>query len=275
MLRKLIKHEFKATYKTFGLIFVALMVLALLSRFCIYIPFENVVYEFMSAVMTVVYMIATFGISLISVVLIIKRFSQNMLRDEGYLTHTLPVKTWQHLLAKGLTYTVWMIASVIAMLGSLFVYFVGTDEFSNFIKSFGEVLNEMLKYPSLVGLCVFFLIIMIAQVVVNIYAFFAALSLGQIFKKHKIFGAVVFYFVLNYATSFLVSAAAMLVPNLTDKMNTVLERAENAKTVAECVNIVAAPFYAYFAVSLVIDILLGVLYFFISNYMLSKKLNLE
>ena len=89
MLGKLIKNEFKATYKMFVMLFCSLVVLTLLTRFCIYIPFENTVFKIMTAILTVVYVVAMAFMSLLSLVLVIKRFYQNMLRDQGYLSHTL------------------------------------------------------------------------------------------------------------------------------------------------------------------------------------------
>ena len=107
---------------------------------------------------------------------------------------------------------------------------------------------------------------------VNVLNFMASLSLGQIFVKHKILGSIVFYFFLNYVMGFITSLIMMVVPDLTTKMDNI----ENEITsVKQMVNTIANPMIGYFLIMLLLQIFMAVVYFVISNYMLSKKLNLE
>ena len=100
----------------------------------------------------------------------------------------------------------------------------------------------------------------------------ASLSLGQIFVKHKILGSRVFYFLLNYVMGFITSLIMMVVPDLTTKLDNI----ENEITsVKQMVNTIANPMIVYFLIMLLLQIFMAVVYFVISNYMLSKKLNLE
>lgn len=270
MLGKLIKHEFKATVKIFGLLFGALLILTVLTRFCVYIPFDNTVFDILNGLLTVFYVIGVAGLTMFAVVVVVMRFNRSMLRDEGYLTHTLPVKTWQHLMAKGITYTVWIIASVVMMFVSLFLFFVGTDKFSRFLHPFNKFIHNVDK-----GLLILLIVVMIFQVIANLYNFFAALSLGQIFTKHKIAGAVLFYFVLNYAMSFLTTGMMMLVPNFVGDVNKMDEKINAAKNLTEIMDAVGNAMYLLLIFGLVANIILTIVYFAVSNYMLSKKLNLE
>lgn len=275
MLGKLIKNEFKATYKMFGMLFGSLIVLTLLTRFCVYIPFDNIVFDIMTSLLTVIYVVAIVCMAIFSFVLVIKRFYQNMLNDQGYLSHTLPVKMWQQITAKTITYVVWIIASLFMMLLSLFLYFVGKSNFTDYMNKFIKISTEVFSYPKLTIVIVSFGILVIMQLFVNILNVFAAFSLGQIFTKHKVLGAIVFYFVLNYAMSFVVSAVMLLMPDLTDKINVIGETIDSAKTINEAVNAFYAPTIIYLIVLMVLEVVLGVIYFAITNYMLSKRLNLE
>ena len=275
MLGKLIKNEFKATYKMFVMLFCSLVVLTLLTRFCIYIPFDNTVFKIMTVILTVVYVVAMAFMSLLSLVLVIKRFYQNMLRDQGYLSHTLPVKMWQQLVAKMFTYWVWIITSILALCVSLFVFFVGKPKFTENMNTFFKAFNNAISYPKVPLLLVLVTVLVLMQILVNILNFFAALSLGQIFVKHKILGAIVFYFLLNYIMSFVVSGVMLIFPDFTDKINNIDTRITNAANVSQAIEVVANPMIAYFLIMILMEIVLGVIYFAISNYMLSKKLNLE
>lgn len=270
MLGKLIKHEFKATAKIFGLLYGAFIILTLLTRFCVYIPFDNMVFDLLKGLLSILFIIVVFGLTMFSAVIVIMRFNRSMLRDEGYLSHTLPVKTWQHLVSKGITYTIWILASVIMMMVSLFLFFVGTKEFGTFIRAFDKFISNVN-----IGLLVFFIVVVIFQMFATMFNFFAALSLGQIFSKHKIAGAVLFYFVLNYAMSFLMSGAMVLLPNFVGDVNEMDAKITEAKTFADIINAVDDALWLLLGFAFVANIILTGIYFIISNYMLSKKLNLE
>ncbi len=53
--------------------------------------------------------------------MMIQRFNKNLLSDEGYLMHTLPVKPWKHIASKLLASMLWMIGSVVVALISILV----------------------------------------------------------------------------------------------------------------------------------------------------------
>ena len=49
------------------------------------------------------YVALCIAVVVLAIVFIIQRFYNGLLKDEGYLMFTLPVKTWQLIKAKGLT----------------------------------------------------------------------------------------------------------------------------------------------------------------------------
>lgn len=269
MLGKLIKYEFKATAKDFGLLFGALIIMTLLARFCVWIPFDNMVFNMLNALMTIFYFVLVFGLTMFSVVIVVMRFNRSMLRDEGYLTHTLPASKWQILAAKGITYIVWIVASFIMMLVSVFLFFVGTKDFEAFKNSFFDFMDNVSM-----KLLLLLIVVVVLQMIANLYSFFAALSLGQMFAKHKIAGAVLAYFILNYAMGFLSSGMMMLIPDSVVDAET-MAKIETAKTFGDLFAAMDNLIYLLLIFALVANIILTVIYFAISNYVLSKKLNLE
>ena len=275
MLGKLVKHEFKETYKLFGIVYAAFLLLTLVSRFSVNIPFDNILTEFLSIFLNVVYVISIFGLSFAVMIIAMIRFNNKMFKDEAYLTHTIPVKTWQHIASKVFTYSVWVIISAVMMVVSIVLYFIGTDEFDKIMKVIDEIIGVIGDYPVTIVTIVLVAVVCIFQVVANILAFTSALSLGQIFRKHKIAGAVFFYFVLNSVMSTATSYLMYLFPNYLEKMETFEREIEKANTTSEIMNMLCSTMNIMFAYSLVIVILMIVVYFFITNYMLSKKLELE
>ena len=95
MLGKLIKHEFRATGRLMAPLFGALLLLAVFSRVANQIlqqvPNPTRVLYIVSVLLAIVYVLAGLGVMVFSTVLMIKRFHQNFLTDEGYLMFTLPV----------------------------------------------------------------------------------------------------------------------------------------------------------------------------------------
>lgn len=271
MLGKLIKHEFKATAKTFALLYVAFITLTLLTKFCVYIPFENYVFHILEILLSILYVVALVGMSLFSFVLVLMRFNTNMLKDQGYLSNTLPVKMWQQITAKVLVYSIWVILSFIAMMASLSIFFAGEGS-GRVIRNF---CNKLADNSQLIPMLIFTIVILIAQVFVNILNFFASLSLGQIFSKHRVAGAVLFYFILNYALGFLTSLAMMAVQPLIEKLEKVEEASTELNTFVDVLISVKGPMYAYLGVMMLCEIVLAIIYFAITNFMLTKKLNLE
>lgn len=107
MLGKLIKHEFRATGRLMAPLFGALLLLAVFSRVTNQIlqqvPNPTRVLYIVSVLLAIVYVLAGLGVMVFSTVLMIKRFHQNFLTDEGYLMFTLPVSVHSLLWSKLIT----------------------------------------------------------------------------------------------------------------------------------------------------------------------------
>lgn len=275
MLGKLIKHEFKETYKLFVILYSAFILLAVVSRFSLHLPFDNAVSEFIGVILNIVYFIAIFGMTFAISIIVMIRFYNKMMKDEAYLTHTVPVKTWEHIVAKITTYTIWIILGTVMMLVSLFVYFVGTEEFDTIMKYANYAVDLIKDYPSIIFSLIFAAVLCILQTIANLSMYSAALSLGQIFKKHRIIGAVVFYFALNSAFSTVSSVLMYIIPGFVDKIESYETEVVKIKSVKGLVDLHCEFANLVMVYTSVVVILIMVVSFFVTNHMLSKKLELE
>lgn len=276
MLGKIIKNEFKATSKLFGLLFGGIFILTILTKFCVYIPFDNVIFEILSGLLAIAYFVSVFGAAFFAFILMIIRFYRHMLKDEGYLTHTLPVRTWEHLVGKLITNLVWMIATVTVSLSSVaFFAFVGEDNFVGVLKFFNEAIKVIEDNPKLILLIVEVIVLLIIQFIVTMLNIYAAFSLGQLFSKHKIAGTVLFYFVLNYALGAITSVGMYFIPGFINNMDKIDRLSTSSTTADEAMTLFSSTMSQFFLVIILMNIVLGVIYFVITNFMLSKKLNLE
>ena len=118
MLGKLIKHEFRATGRLMAPLFGALLLLAVFSRVANQIlqqvPNPTRVLYIVSVLLAIVYVLAGLGVMVFSTVLMIKRFHQNFLTDEGYLMFTLPTSVHSLLWSKLITAALFFIFTFLA-----------------------------------------------------------------------------------------------------------------------------------------------------------------
>ena len=107
MLKQLLKYEFKATGRTYGGLYLALVALAVLSGFSLRSSSKD---DFASLLLFA-YMVVAVAVAVVSVMTIVTRFTRNLLGREGYLMHTLPVTETQLILSKLITSMVWVLCS--------------------------------------------------------------------------------------------------------------------------------------------------------------------
>ena len=118
MLGKLIKHEFRATGRLMAPLFGALLLLALVVR-ANDLVFQHVesysaFLNILNTLLIIAYVLALIGVMIFSTVLMIKRFHQNFLTDEGYLMFTLPAGVHSLLWSKLITAALFFIFTFLA-----------------------------------------------------------------------------------------------------------------------------------------------------------------
>ena len=148
MLRKLLKHEFRATGRIMLPMYLVLLATAvgsnLSGRWMIDSRFSAV--SILGVLIVTAFGFAIFGVLLMSFVLMIQRFYKNLLQDEGYLMFTLPVSVHQHIWSKLIVSAVWFITTVLAVIGaSLIVAYQGgfLREMLDFLRYFFQGLQKL------------------------------------------------------------------------------------------------------------------------------------
>ena len=86
MLGKLMKYEFMATGRTFLPLFAALILVSIVNRLL-----SSLGLNVPSAIGTVVSVILMVGVAVVTLLITLQRFRNNLLSNEGYLMMTLPV----------------------------------------------------------------------------------------------------------------------------------------------------------------------------------------
>ena len=157
------------------------------------------------------------------------RFYRNLFTDEGYLMHTLPVKKWELITAKGLVAVIWNVITTITTLLAVFLVVLLismssryggvtwadlTESFAQFFHEAIPIVKEMFRMPVWM-VALLFLGNFIVGAFYNTLLLYASVSIGHLWKKHPMAGTVLSYIGFYLAISFLTSAFSINSLNLT------------------------------------------------------------
>lgn len=268
MLKKLIKYELKATARFFLPLYAALILMAALNRLTLEISARNIariLMNVLSSVTMTAYVLLIAGIFILTFIVMLQRFYKNLVKEEGYLMFTLPVRIWQLILSKLAVSILWLLASTVSLFASLFVMTYTHGAFAA-VKNFFITVNGFIaEYIGPVGLIYAeAAMILIFISVMYVMMFYGAISVGSLFKN-KSLGAFCGFFILYFAQQL---------------FNILLIFLGIGADFGVDFNAANLPFDAataqYFIWGgIVYFLLFASVYFFLSNHILSKKLNLE
>ncbi len=211
MLGKLLKHELRATSATMLPIFgVMLLVSAMVNvgaRLMDGRDLPNVV-GVVFALIIVLFVVGLMSIGIVTVFMMVRRFRDNLLRDEGYIMHTLPVSVHAQVWSKVIVSAMWYALAGITMVLSIFI--VSLDV--NTVKAVGDfidaALEGIIKEKHVAEILAEIMGILILLSLVMSLSFDAALSIGHSFAKRKMaLSVLIFIGLLILSNIFTVAVA--------------------------------------------------------------------
>jgi len=277
MLRKLIKYDILADYKRYGIVFAAMflfsILLMVLDRLTDVFK-ENRFFQIMMVICVMLFFAAAIVMFTMIFVIATIRFYKNLVRDEGYLMHTLPVPTWKLIMSKFITTYIWSAAATVIM-GICFGIVAGEPLWLFKLDVGWELLESAFVEDTVNGtaeqLRNFFLVCSVVMVltpgfmVLHIYM---SLALGNLFHAHKLGMSVLMFFAL-YVVEQILSGVTMLFMSS--------EMVEYLTVIDSVVPFEAG--YKYMMTSLIFSIVytivLMIVFFIGSERIFSKRLNLE
>lgn len=218
MLRKLMKHEFRATGRIMLPLYLVLLATAIGANFStrglMDTPYR--ILDVLGVLLVVAFVVAIMGVCVMSLVLMIQRFYKNLLQDEGYVMLTLPVSIHQQVWSKLIVSAVWFLATIAAVIAACCIMAFNVDAIKYFFQGLGEVLRELRRleaYYALNGTAIAaeFAVLSFLSCCAMCLQFYAALAVGHSFAGHKMAWSVawffIFQFVMQMAGSFLIILA--------------------------------------------------------------------
>ena len=279
MLGKLIKHEFRATGRLMAPLFGAMLLLAVFVRVSDLILSAAdvpVFFEALNALLLVVYVLAILGVTVFASILMIKRFHQNFLTDEGYLMFTLPAGVhsllWSKLITAALFFIFTFLADALAVAIVVWRGGMAADIYHGFASFFQELNGYYMANG--VAFALEALALLFVSLLVTCLLFYAPMSIGYSFANHKGLLSVVFYFVIQAILQIFGVAVLSGVVNDTVFHRLLTDAMDNLGRIDTPVTAMQAA-HGTMLLALFTELFLGAILYFLTYFMLRKHRNLQ
>ena len=217
---KLLRYELKSLSKGLLPIYGGVLLVALLNRFIFgYAMGQNMDLGLLSSVMVItvfaLYLIFIVGVAVMTVIVTVLRFYQDLLSDGGYLMHTLPVSTHALLLSKLFGAVIMTLISLLVGGISLIIFASYSDLWGAFFSQpwgaiFREAFHQMPSWPLVI---VELFILVVVSLANGTLFYYLSMALGHLSKKHRVLMAIVWYLVLTTILTFIEGVAFAMLGN--------------------------------------------------------------
>lgn len=141
-----------------------------------------------------------------TIAIVINRFYNGLLKDEGYFVHTLPVPTWELIASKAITAICYILVSGLACVLSLCIIGVlGGPDIPCILSNLWSVITT----PKTLLLVFEAILLGILALLATIYEIYASLALGQLSNEHRGIFSIVSYIGINIIGTVLIVLAVI------------------------------------------------------------------
>ncbi len=208
MLGKLIKWDLMADWKKYSALYAATLLVSVMLLTMGKIKErirDNRILEVIENLFGVLFMTLIVAIGVAVVILTVMRFYKNVVRDEGYLTHTLPVHTWQILASKLISSYIWFFSAFI--IGVICIGIGMGEPFWLFeaIEDFSEHISEIPSKSIVVLITATIIISVVLSPFFLMAHTYFCFALGNLSNSHKLGVAVLTFFGVNIAENIVIN----------------------------------------------------------------------
>lgn len=260
MLGKVLKYDLKALCRYLIPLYAVLFGLGIMIRLLGF--FDNVsIIAIICGLMIVALVVLSCLSFVLNGIFSVKYYLENLFKDEGYLTHTLPVKKGTLLFSKVLASLVTFSMTALVLIISLIVAFYQKGLFVDVVK----VLNLSIYGMTVYEFLLFMIVYGVIGYVATILMVYAAIAIGYSRSSNKLVSSVVwgliFYFVMEFLYLGLLGIIMIINPTFISNLDNSVFMMKDLIT--------------FFSIFMVFTALIGGIYYYISYRFMDKKLNLE
>ena len=275
MVRKLYKHEFWALFKWIIPLNLFCLVLAIISRINLEFS-DSEATNIAAAIMAFVFMLSVIALVAISFVIVIVRFYKNLLSHEGYLTFTVPVTPVTHIVCKLICGTAVLLMSSLVLglsFGIIASEGISSSDLSEVFEAFEYIFGfdfSVIPLYRVVVLFVSYGILSVFSVMHGLLFIYAAMALGQRSRRNRVSWAVGWYFIISTIRSIITNVINGLLTYSGEHayVEPVYDAGEMAMMAVDSLQITAT-------FGIIENVIWGSIFFGITYYILTHKLNLE
>lgn len=277
MLCKVLKHDFVSTGRIMGIIYLivaGIFGVTLISHYAK--GGDNITVT--EALGVAVLLIITLCMFVLTAVVVLTDFHKTLYAEQGYLTFTLPVKSWMTLLSKIIVSTVWFVIALAAFFASLWITGLVIKE---------EVLGE--NYDVIMSVLSQFSDFSVASIIVSVvvriimyfiqFAFFtitvfftSTIANTRLFQKRSVLWTIILFIPISIIAT---KVAGFIDDNIVFSLFYIGDKLQLVTNNLKYAQLVAGGNVPIDIASLFVYLILGVGLFFATHYIMSKKVNIR
>ena len=288
MLKKLYKYDWKSVSMLLLVLHGVLLAYSVIGRLAVVIA-ENfatrggnnfdthtslvtTIFGMSAVAYILIYVIFIIGIVLATILYLAARMQKSLFSDEGYLTNTLPVSQDKLLWSKILVFWTWSAIDFLCVALSILILTSYPETMQDILDGFQLFFTSLLGFEGFnamtnaiavtLGLIAEYFFYMTSLILFSI-------CLGSLFKTHKSLGAVVSFFGINIGQSVIMLILMFILPPLSPI--TTVVTTDNG----EIISSTGGNGTAQVLFMIVWYLVLSVIFYLGSRYILTKKLNLD
>lgn len=266
MLGKLLKYELRASSHTMLPLFGLLLLVSGLTNLVMRAANGTnppVVIQILLTLLTVSFSVGMLAVGLVTVFAMVQRFRNNLLRDEGYIMHTLPVSIHTHIWAKVIVSGLWYTLSAAVFVLAAFLVAADAEFVQELANVFGELLRS-LSFESAEMLAELLGMFILMNIFLSLLIY-ASLAAGHSLPTRKMLWSILTFLALVFLTSLVSRGISSLTVSLVDGITTLIYDGSDAMTAWRAVCAVGAGYL----------ILFSAVYYLITVWFMKHRLNLE
>lgn len=268
MVKKLIKFEFIAWFRTMLPMLLILLGISGLTRIVQLFEAETATYSIVNTSSIVALCISILVCSVMCVAVGVTRFYKNLFTSEGYLTLSLPVSYAGQIFAKLITAVAFTAITAVGIIVSINVATFG-DVSHELCKAFGYLVKKYFGYLGVNG-AFYVLEVIIMVIAIEAKSFlllYACISIGQLAKKNRVLAAFgtffAYYFICQILGTVFIIVSETVGTGLWDWIDAFFGKHYYAAM------------HLLFCGIILFEIIMGAVYYLISYTVMRKKLNIE
>ncbi len=270
MVSKLFKHEINAIFRKMLPIECIVVGIAIITRLIGLFNVDTVIYDIVSGSSYVALTVALIGGIAAAYVYGITRFYRNMFTHEGYLTLTLPVTPTQHIFVKSVVAVMFEVIAIIVSILSFCIAMSG-EFVKELFLAVKYILKDALQYITPLNFWLYvieFVVFLVIGLFSSFLLIYACISIGQTGKKNRVaraFGVYFIYYLIAQAFETVLLVVFVFLENVLPMNRIYMFISEHIQGVI----------HGGLVFMIVWSGLLSLVYFLVSRFIITKKLNLE